>query len=1165
MANEDRVEFNFVFNNKVTGQTQVQKLVTTHAELGDVFALATTKLGGLNNAMRRAINEAVHLAQANKNLNQFTISGIGGPGSSKFPPKATVGGTTVSSGVLRAQYEKEWQQAFIMDKRFNERRAQLQKAEASRKTRGIYSTAGFGGMLIAHQIGRMFDNLSVMGAIAPQIQKISQGIGSLFGDTLGKVFGDVGKAIGDSLETAFGSVLTVISGITKAISSFFSGFFLSLIGFGVTGPIGILIGIIVGAMNSIVSIVTSGLELLFNIVKGIINVITSLISAAFTIMKGIFDIGIGAISALWKGFWEGAKEVAQATWEFVKSVTQEGLDQLKVGFTELVESERLAAKAYVQVTDTAANGNKSFIAGVYGVREEMNKLRTTFGVDMASSADVLYKMLSGGFRDVADAASVANAAMQLNLVTQGSAAVSADTLRGAIQSWGASASEASSYAAQLSAAIKIGAYNADAYGTALANVSGYAAKAGMSLQEVNAIVTSVSLKGLPIARITTGLRRIIEDMQRAWKSKTAGKTISGMGFDPEVFASGKVSMEDILKIASKMSQKDLFSVFKTAQARTVMQFLMNDVEGVRKKYGELTSASAEFGKDIENMRGMFFNMFAVIKQIGMVIRENLVTPFANVLRPIITSITSHIQTAFKGIDFKKTFEGLANALNPLFIGLGGVVNLLIDGLGSFLKSGALNDFFKSEGLATVVSSVTKLLNIVVNLPEALDLAFGISKMLSGSFDTIGKTVLNIMRWISDPEVWASMIIGLQKGVETIKFMWEIMKQMFGNSEIFTAVFDIMANYLKNVFVGIGEFLATTLSAAFEIAIDFFDAMGGVKLRKFVAGLEVDILDMIMRVAEYLQLAFTSAFEQSVKFIATGPLAYLFEKLFGKTPILPDFNFRRDVYNPKKLGYEQKYGGTKDMQAKKEEALMKAARERFSAGIANFPELLKASWDKLTGNLALDTTIMKGLIGGINLGPAQDTYEKNMKNLNSQDYFKQMVDILSKQYGALLNISNNTSSAVVGDSAGGGGVSGKSKSRFFYRFGGTGDVDYDEQKRIVREVLNWTPNARLVGTNRSSVYGRNQYKFEIPSEITDPMRKVNAVTQESAKKENQTGMAVQQMPELVDTSKKMLDTLGEIRNDNKRKVRGMIVRRDRHMSSVLGAGIDEDEEGAWDGN
>jgi TP901 family phage tail tape measure protein len=322
-----------------------------------------------------------------------------------------------------------------------------------------------------------------------------------------------------------------------------------------------------------------------------------------------------------------------------------GLGALAVGASRAVtDANDLAIGLREVVTLTGATGEAANAA--FGeFTSVVAELSNEFGIAQSVLTGGLYQALSAGvpsdnvleFMSVASQAAIAG-------VTDVETAV--DGLSTIINAFGLDISFAQAVADSMFAAVKGGKTTFEQLSASLFNVAPAAAAAGISFQEVNAAIATMTSAGVPTAQATTQIRAAMVGLQKP--SEELDAIFQALGYDSAQLAiegEGLAFALDAVKDASGGSNGRLQELLGSVEAVSAVNILAgtgaekfaDELERQADAAGSVEDAFAEIDKSrvLERQAVAYQNMGIAIGQV--------LIPVMEVIIPILTSFAGWVQ------------------------------------------------------------------------------------------------------------------------------------------------------------------------------------------------------------------------------------------------------------------------------------------------------------------------------------------------------------------------------------------------------------------------------------------------------------------------------------------------------------------------------------------
>ena len=259
---------------------------------------------------------------------------------------------------------------------------------------------------------------------------------------------------------------------------------------------------------------------------------------------------------------------------------------------------------------------------------------------------------------------------------------SVDGLTSIINAFGLSMNDAESVADSMFAAVQGGKTTFSELSDSIFNIAPAAAAAGVSFQEVNAAIATLTAGGTPTAVATTQIRAALTGLQRP--SKELNAIFQNLGFETAQLAIEKKGLGfalDAVKKASNGSNGELQTLLGSTEAVAAANVLagtgaakFND-ELIRQanSSGAATQAAEEinksFGRELERTKVAASNL-------GISIGQTL-APALGALNSVIEKVISFFANLSPTAQtVVVVFAAFAAAIGPILLGIGGFISLI---------------------------------------------------------------------------------------------------------------------------------------------------------------------------------------------------------------------------------------------------------------------------------------------------------------------------------------------------------------------------------------------------------------------------------------------------------------------------------------------------------
>ena len=288
--------------------------------------------------------------------------------------------------------------------------------------------------------------------------------------------------------------------------------------------------------------------------------------------------------------------------------------------------------------DFASTKVKTLGVDVESLKPKLSTLSNELS-GQASQLDLLsasYDVASAGFGEVSELTDVLKASQQGATGGFSDLGTVADATTSVLNAYGKSSDEAARLIDGFIQTQNDGKIVVDQYAKQIGRIAPIASGAGVSIEELNAAISSVTAAGVPVESTFAGLRQVIASIQKPTSeaSKIAEKL--GIDFSASALKSKGLSkvLEDIVANGGA-SAENLSKLFGSVEALTAIQPLLNDglvsfnknLENQANAQGVAAKASFEAQNTIQGqltrLSSAFTNLTTEGSEFGVVIREVL--------------------------------------------------------------------------------------------------------------------------------------------------------------------------------------------------------------------------------------------------------------------------------------------------------------------------------------------------------------------------------------------------------------------------------------------------------------------------------------------------------------------------------------------------------------
>jgi TP901 family phage tail tape measure protein len=349
---------------------------------------------------------------------------------------------------------------------------------------------------------------------------------------------------------------------------------------------------------------------------------------------------------------------------FTQAVVR-GLSQMRRAFEETASQaiKLQDALAEIKTIDYSGKSLSQLSADVQGISD-------SFNIPILQAAEGLYQTLSNQVGTTAESLQFLGEAAKFAKATSSSLDSSVDLLSGAMKSFGLSVEDTDKIASSFFKTIELGRVRAEELSNRFGQLGPIAAEAGLSLDEVNAAIAAISVKGTNAAHSMVELRSIISAFLKP--SDALKDTLQELGFSSGDVAFKTLGLSEALRQVAEStggSTAKLAALFPNVRALAGEASLTSD--GLKEMASDLDAIS-EAGRNLSNQKFLEATQTDAYKT----------TKALNQLKNAFTTGlgNSLLKTSANFIDAAGGADKLAGALQSsgdAMIGAGGTLTLLL--------------------------------------------------------------------------------------------------------------------------------------------------------------------------------------------------------------------------------------------------------------------------------------------------------------------------------------------------------------------------------------------------------------------------------------------------------------------------------------------------------
>lgn len=843
MVEENRIILEVVTKTKA-GRRDVRLLKGSFAELDQQLKVLSTTTGGLGKSFKEARAELSRFSKAGiKDVKELRIEfqNLGKAGGGFGSGLAIRGGITGvrkdpvavamrrqrqatsrlrdrERRAARAESTRRLRQAEREERR---RQAGIERIRAQRAARrkarsqAILQTIGFTGVALGTTIKTAFQGLNFQGIFGPVFGQLGNIFGSLFGQTIGAIFSDVFRAGGELAEALLGGFAGIARIGFRALGTFIETFFIAFITVGLTGPLGLAIGILGGFVRSAIEIFSSLITEIVNVFRSLLKAIVSIISALVKIVQSIFRAFATIIVNIWKGIWQTLKIIVQLASKAIIGIVNTLISQIAKGFGEFVRIQSEAAKTFGLVINVAGQSTRKFATLAL-------KVASKFGFAMSDIQKTLFDVVSAGFRKSADASKVLTAASNLAIAGNASLAGSTRAVVSVLRAYGKEASEADRVTRVLFAGQVFARATVDEFASALTNIIPIASAAGVSFEDITKTLATITLSGFSASRASRGLSLLLTGLIAP--SGNIRKKFEGIGVSfTEMSKEGKLvlkPMGDIVRQLQKVSIAEIRTVASRIQSRNAVLALKSGFEKFLKIEREFEATTKTLTTAQKEITAQFERQFKILKANVEVARTILVgglaVAFQTTFKRIVDGLREINKALFESEAIEKFFKAFQEFAKPVLDQILFPIEKVIEDIVEFLKTADFASVFKTQFAVKFREIVIEIIEQVKLLPILFQKAMSFVETVA----TRVKTEFNFIR--------------------------DIFNSTFGDPEALIRNFKLLFDFIGKALFLVGQTLVTVLIKGFGIAADFFSATLGPRLVRLFGGIATEFALTIVK-------------------------------------------------------------------------------------------------------------------------------------------------------------------------------------------------------------------------------------------------------------------------------------------------------------------------------
>jgi TP901 family phage tail tape measure protein len=474
-----------------------------------------------------------------------------------------------------------------------------------------------------------------------------------------------------------------------------------------------------------------------------------------------------------------------------------------------------------------------------------------------------YDILSSGFTNAADAATIAEQSARGAIAGFSDAETVADALTTVLNAYGKSSADATQIVDQLVATQNLGKITIDQYAQSLGRGASIAASAGVSFEEFSAAVAAATAAGVPAESAVSGVRQSIVNLLKP--TNQAKDLLAEFGINN---VQATLASEGLVGVLQRLADQDatsaqLSTIFSDVDALTAIAPIAGENVGkLRDALAQIEGSTGSADKAIAKITN---SLPGLRKQLDTTAKEGILA-FGQALEPAVVGLIRLTDEVLNAVDGAALFAPLilaGEALAAAFERNSQLVGTLADAL-TTLASTAIN---------AVAGAITQLATYIESTP--------------GSFNRFGESLAQVADIASE---MAAIFggIALAVGGETLDAFQDLLPAIALAADVLGGI----ASAIKVLVVDTG-----LLNVVLKVLILRFLAVQAIALGQFLLGIggAMGVLAAATKVATVAMSAFgisTTAVLGPLALLAAGVAAVTFVRF---TKELKDANDALDSY------------------------------------------------------------------------------------------------------------------------------------------------------------------------------------------------------------------------------------------------------------------------------
>ena len=488
------------------------------------------------------------------------------------------------------------------------------------------------------------------------------------------------------------------------------------------------------------------------------------------------------------------------------------------GFLKDSIDEATGLKSALTEVVTLTGTTGAAAAADFGLfKDTVKAVSSEFGIAQDVLTNGLYNAISAGvpkdnaltFLQVASQASIAG-------VTDVNTAV--DGLSTVINAFGLNAADAQAVADSMFTAVKGGKTTFGELSSSMFQVGPAAAAAGVSFEEVNAAVATLTAAGTPTSVATTQIKSALVALQRP--TENMNKLFNDLGYESAQMAIEQEGLQFALGAVTDYADGNngkMIELLGSIEAVSAVQVLAGT--GADKFTAELAAQAEAAGSTATAFDELDATRSAERNKVAF---ENLTLAIGTALLPVAVGLTDFLQNSFVPFmentlvpAFQTVSTFITEDFVPAVLAISDWVTDNIPTIATFIGVlGGLLVIFNAATIATKLWSIAQaFLNVTLLANPMTLVAIAVAALVAGIVYLITKTTFFQDTWAAVVEfattAWqgfADFFIGIGESISSFftDFVDNLKEGWSNTTEAFGAAFETFANFITGIWEGFKE-------------------------------------------------------------------------------------------------------------------------------------------------------------------------------------------------------------------------------------------------------------------------------------------------------------------------------------------------------------------------